>query len=288
MSSCTFSRLETLPPLESPLTYLSIATSHPDWDASTHNWPKHLLLQSETFQHLPALLSHLETGENFALSAKNGPDSLEISSSSLEMKLTLSEQTYSHNSYVGRYLKFIKHIPPKKSADIDVFYTATTSLDTRPKHSKDVSALIVKVFATCSVVLLLDEIPPFDLTEVSPLQQKSELTAHSDLSPLSLPQVSQDIAPDVYEYLCLLHLNGLPDTSNSHVQATNTYVVPTFNAEESATGPMWLHVTRNINPGVLKHLLETDGWVTAFARTEKENIVLMKTSSVKYIWHVQN
>lgn len=287
MASCTFRVLDQLPNLESQITHLSVASANPNWHETSKFENLHIL-ENVTFSQLPELLTYLQPTKSCNLTAEINGNIFTFASKTQKFSIRLTDHAYSHNAYVGRYLKFRKHVPLKKSADLDIFYEANAILDPQQKYYKDFTALILNNFGVCSVTLLLSEIPPFPLTEIKPDLLKIEIAPYSDLNPLGVSGIPTDDSQDFYEYLCLLHLNGLPDLSNSHVVATNIYQPPRVEAKFAANEKLYLHVTRNVHPGILERLIETEGWVSASARTANENILLFKTSSVIYIWHVQN
>lgn len=290
MTSYSFSILETLPTIHEPLTYLSVSAADPAW-LQNQNWPAHCYYKQNGFDQLPLLLTHLQSSGNFSLCAENDNNKLVYTYSSSQLSLKLTESTYSHNSYVGRYLRFIKHIPPKYSPDLDTFYTASVSLDANTKYFKDFNVLLARVFSVCSICLLLDNEVPFPLTKVIASHLSTSIASYSDLSPLLTTEIQSGDSHEFYEYLCLLHLNGLPDYENSHVQATTRYEIPPVTSplnSENNLESLYLHFTENINPSALESLVSSEGWVSAFARSDTHNIVLMRTPEGIYIWHVHS
>lgn len=286
MGSCTFRVLDELPSLSSQISYLSVASADPNWHENLKYGNLHIL-ENDTFSKLPELLTYLQTTKSCDLTAENNGSVLKFASKTQKFSLRLTDQAYSHNAYVGRYLKFRKHVPLKKSADLDIFYDANAILDPQQRYFKDFNALVLSLFGVCSVTLLLSEIPPFPLTDTKPEHLKFKIAPYSDLNPLGVSEITTDNSQDFYEYLCLLHLNGLPDLSDSLVVATNMYQPPA-EGKFANNEKLNLYVTRNAHPGILEVLIKTDGWVSAIARIVNESILLFKTSSVIYIWHVQN
>lgn len=288
MASYKFSVLDTLPSINEPLTQLSALSADPEWQQK-QNWPSHYYYCQDGFEQLPELLTHLQTEGNFCLSANINKNKL-VYTSGPQLTLSLTDSTYSHNSYVGRYLRFIKVVPPKYGPDLDTFYTASVSLDANAKYYKDFTVLLARVFPACSICLLLDTEVPFPLTRVSSSFLTTTVASHSDLSPLTTSEIPSEYSRDFYEYLCLLHLNGLPDYSNSHVGATTIYEVPTTTNENSGAEheSLHLHITKNINPSAMKSLVLSEGWISAFARSTNYNIVLLNTPSGIYMWEIHN
>lgn len=285
MASYSFSILETLPSIHEPLKYLSISSEDPSFHQQIQNWPASYYYKETEFTQLPQLLTHLQDSQNYNLRVELHQNKLIYTSGVTNLTLTLSENTYAHNSYVGRYLRFIKHVPPKYGPNLDTFYTATVSLSTNTKYYKDLSVLLAKVFAVCTVSLLLAHEVPFPLGIVQPKYLSTQVSSHSDLRALSVKQISSDDAHDFYEYLCLLHLDGLPDYNNSHVQATTMYEIPEVTFEKDIR-ELHLLVTRDINPSVLTLLISSEGWISVFARSESQNIVLLRTASGIYMWSI--
>lgn len=290
MASYTFSILETLPSIHEPLKYLSVSSANPTWQQN-QNWPAHCYYHENGSDQLQLLLTHLQSSGNFSLCAENDNDKLVYTSESPQLTLTLKEATYSHNAYLGRYLRFTKHIPPKYSPDLETFYTASVSLDANTKYFKDFNVLLARVFSVCSICLLLDNEVPFPLTKVIASYLSTSIASHSEVCPLSTTEILSEDSHELYEYLCLLHLNGLPDYENSHVQATTRYEIPPVTApliSENDIESLYLQVTENINPSALKALVSSEGWVSAFVRSDNHNIVLMRTQKGIYIWHVHS
>lgn len=287
MPSYSFSALEALPLISEPVEVLSIASELSEWDEKFQTWPADHLYKENSFSELPTLLTYLQGVSDFSLTAESGHDKLKFTSTSDTLNLRLSESSFFHNAYVSRYLKFSKEVPAKSSPLLDTFYVASASLEPKSKYFKDLSVLVTKVFSTCSISLLLKIEPPFQLTKVTTAYLKNEVATHSNLSPLQLTEIPPDESFEFYEYLCLLHMNSLPDTNNSHVQASSMYEFP-GSEEEIIFNSLWLHVAKNVCPSVFESLISTDGWVTAFAKTENHNLVLKRTSKGFYIWHIHN
>lgn len=209
-----------------------------------------------------------------------------MTSSSPEFQLKLTENVYFHNSYVARYLHFQKLTPPKNSVEIDTFYVAKGSLGTASKYSKDVSVLLAKVFVQCSLCLLLDKEPKFPLTKLEPKSSKVQVATYSDLFPLNLTEIPSEDAFDLYEYLCLLHMNSIPDPSDERTRVCNMYEVPKGESEVENQGELWLHNVTNTTPNALRHLVSSEHWISVFARTKNHNIVIKRATNGNYIWHV--
>lgn len=288
MTQYSFLKLVSLPNIADPIQYLSVCSESQEWSSHFNNWSPHHYYRDAHFSQLPNLLQHLSTSSRFQLSAENDGNSLKYSSDLKNLDLSLNESAFFHNSYVSRYLKFSKQVPAKSSPQIETLYLASASLDANTKYHKDLSVLLRKVFETCSIVLISEDEVPFELAKVAPKFLKLQVAGHSDLKPLQASEISSDDSFDFYEYLCLLHMNSLPDMTNSHVQASSMYESPQCEAGDNKeiTTPLWLHVAEELPPNILDFIVSTDGWTSIFVKTETSNLVVKRSAPLHYIWHI--
>lgn len=230
----------------------------------------------------------------YSVSATKGTNSLKFASSSRNViSLSLCEHTFFHLAYVGRYARFTKDIPAKGSPGLETTYNAELDMsDTTQRYYKDVVALVSAVFDDAELSVLVDydldlsALQQLQLQRVDPVATSTCISTHSDLSPLGSKHIGPDLEFDFYEYLCLLHLNALPNLADSHVQNTTMYSIPETDSTALST-PLHLHSVSDVGPAVFYDLVNAGLSVSVLARTGSKHYVTFNTGTIIYFWQFE-
>lgn len=292
--NCSFGKDELPDLVYLPLKTLSVIST----DSGISDTLRSFLDQSYYYEgyssDILALVNALETTEAtfYSIKATAGENVFEWTSNNPETySLKLSEQTYSHHAYIGRYLRFQKHIPAKGSAVYGTTFSCRANRS-QEKYSKDLICLIGSVFCEASVVVLTDG-PSEELAKLcsswvqkEPLLETVEISSHTDLSPLTANTIDLDDIVSFYEYLALLHHNAYPDYSNSHVAATNSYQLELKGGDIKVPLKLYLVSVSDINPHVLHSLLRCETCLSTHATTGLESFLSLYNGEHLFTWKV--
>lgn len=285
-----FTELQQIKPLYNNVDYLSVISSCPDTLSHLQRISEQLYLyRSDNSNQVGDLIEYISRADckHFAVETKTDNDSLIINSEEKDLvQLDLSEHTLFQNNYATRYMRFSKVVPAKSSPDYGTRYRCKVKMDPNTKYHKDLSHLILKAFTNARIQVLLDQELPFGLERVWPKYKEIELSPNSNIKPLSYERIDPESSMEYYEYFCMLHINGFPDRSNDHVKLTSMYEGPQEAVtEEKYRFPLYLTVASDINPLALNILANKDGWVSLFAKTKDQNVLITKSQN-PYMWRV--
>lgn len=229
----------------------------------------------------------------FAVSASNRDNKLEWSSRDpTSYQITLTEHSFSHNSFMGRHLPFKKAIPPKGSSKVDTRYHATVKRS-EERYSKDVNAAVAALFENSSVSILTDialELGPM----TKELQRKvgqittTEFSHFTDVSPLTMSTISDEDQEEFSEYLGLLHLNSYPNLDDSHVSATTSYSHGLPAGDREVPLKLSLRSVSSPSPLLLSHLLKSPTCLSIQATTENRSFLSYYSGTALYTWEMVN
>lgn len=243
--------------------------------------------KSSTYSDLQELLQTVQKASSFvSLEASQNGNSLRyLSSDPKHIHLKVTEPSFFHNAYIGRYLHFTKVVPAKSSSQIEVFYTATAELEQGRKYGQDLAEFLKTQFSNVDLWVVLETKIPHMEPQKHPLMSLS-LRSDSNLSPLRCTSVNAEDSHDMYEYLCLLHMNQVPLTQeNEHIRITSMYEVPVFESENVGhVSHQLLHRCENLNPAAYYNLLGQDDWCSMFAKSKSHNSVALKTPTGVFLW----
>lgn len=273
--------------IEEPLEFLSVLADSSFPDHFSQLIEKSHYYSSPNFQQLFDLLQeHHKEGFRFSLLASQNGNSLRFSSSDQKVKLKVTEPTFFHNSYVGRYLHFSKKVPAKKSPDIETFYTATAAL-TGEQYEQDLLEFIRREFTDVEMYVLLEKALEYGLQTHTVELETLPLSTGSNTSPLGTQEVNQENALELYEYLCLLHMNRVLEKETEHAKITSIYEVPGFGLNESL-GDVYFYCCKNLDPTTFYRLLEGNKWKSIFAQSREHNMVALHNQHGSYLWQADS
>ncbi|GEQ69552.1 hypothetical protein JCM33374_g3224 [Metschnikowia sp. JCM 33374] len=301
----TFS-VNTLPEfVAEPIKYLSVVTN----SQTLENVVAGLLQQSHVYKGtginnvLEIVQSTIKSGAPYyVLEFTSDRNKLRIDSSSPKsVSLVLDDHTYNHHSYAGRYLRFTKCLPAKGSKDYIIYHKATANWGPE-KYEKDLTALVAEVFTGADMTLLTTCGPPniapggslTDLHEkASPsstalyLPEDAKVSAETTAdSPSGITDtLPSDVSQELYEYLSLVHLNALPDFTNSHVRATSLYEIPdtVVKLPVSLSSASLVTIT-DVNPVVFYDLASNPDCLSIQATTETGSFLTVNSGDVTWNW----
>ncbi|WPK25964.1 hypothetical protein PUMCH_003306 [Australozyma saopauloensis] len=277
-----------------PLKTLSVIHTDPslssDLSAASENAFYYKCIANDVFGIFKAIEQSKATF--FSVALVDGDNKLTWNSQEADIfSISLSQHAYSHNAYVGRYLKFTKQIAPKGSPQYGTRFEALAKRE-GAKYSKDVHAMIEAVFPGSEVCVLTDrplndfETESVTFQEVRTSVKTVEISAHTDLSPLASSTVSDEESYKFLEYLSLLHLNAYPDLSNSHVAATNSYEPELSSGDKMKNEIYYLTYLSAANPLILSSMLQNTKCLSVQGTTETKSITSLYTTENLYTWEV--
>lgn len=281
-------------PIYEPISSLSFITQDP----SFHNEVQEALEQNFYYTCLCndvlGLLNDIENSPAsfFALRAIQGNNKIEWSSNGSDhYHLQLSEYSFSHHHYVGRYLRFIKRSAGKGSPEHGTTLSASVKRS-EEKYTKDVEAVLASLFSEAEVMVLSDT-PLEGLTKSGRVWKRIncqiknyKILSHTDLSPFTVNEILSDDLEDFYEYLSLLHFNGYPYFKDSHVAATTSYLHSIEGGNKAEPGELYLISLTQISPIVLFKLIQKELCLTAQATTKDISILSYYNGAHLYTWKV--
>lgn len=254
-----------------PLRYVSVIG-----DKSISNKMKEIL-ETPQFWTLvdfdtSALISSITQYPRVSFKATEGMNSISWDGEKLQFKIT------EHAFFLARRflhtLKFKKSLPAKSSPDYYVFYTCETGIQS--EFNAEIQKLAGLYFSSLRIELILEAALPFQLEAVYPAYKESEL------SPYSKVLTKVEDPDEFYEYLCLLHVNGVPDSADDHMTAVNSYVIP---EGPSLDKPMMLMTLADVSPLQLPALLTLD-FKSILVNTRTSCYAQMRTDNDVYEWHI--
>lgn len=276
-----------------PLLSLSIITKDHDYFDEIGEVEQNYF----TFQCGDVLNLLQEIGDSaasfFVLEATQGNNTIEFTSEDrVHFKLQLSEYSYSHHHYVGRYLKFIKKIAAKGSTEYGTTFSASVKMS-KEKYTKDVEALVASLFSDAEVTLLSD-VPLEKVVHgrgrnwkrANSQIKKCEILSATNLTPLTVDEVTPDDLEDFYEYLSILHFNAYPSLENSFVAATTSYMYSIEEGTRVAPEKLFLISLSNISPDLLHEILHKEHCLSVQATTENSSFLSYYSGEHLYTWEV--
>lgn len=225
----------------------------------------------------------------YFLKAVQGDNTITWSSEDPESYIIqLTDQSFSHHAYVGRYLRFSQQIAGKGSLRYGKKFSALVQRSTE-KYTKDVKAVISDVLTNASVTIFSDkaiqaEVPAL-LERVEGKIEKHVISLFSDLRPMSMA-VLRDELTDFYEYLALLHFNSYPQLNNSHVAATTTYRNP-LPGGEKIIEKLYLTSVSDVSPLLFGMMAADPKCLSAQATLQTESQLSFYNGKNLYSWRVR-
>lgn len=225
--------------------------------------------------------------------ASNGTNSISWRTSSSSFDLRLNDFTMSHNSFASRYIEFKRHKPAKGSVEIDAFHTATVT-PTNSNAKIDFDALLIKVFASSEVTVLLNtELPqltPLGFVNVHEETAKSalEVSLAARCRPALLFEASHPISEELDslpEFISLMHMNAVPDMSNSYVSNSCMFEYPEYLSNYLfSEDPYSVTVLLNVHPAVYNALLQSSECLSLIAKNGDQSVTTLKQKQNVYSW----
>lgn len=229
----------------------------------------------------------------YSVRAAKGLNELSFSSTSPNIiSIRLKEHTFFTNSYVGRHIKFKKIVPFKGSNELITYFEAKVDIS-HHLHELALRKLAEAEFSACNVILLCDTDISKELPEkFFDLHKNKSFYAHSLLPLPNIPTVNNSISDmdsdesdDLYEFLSLVHLNAVPDQTNSHVRATNMWELPQPNFLANLAGvPLHSFSISNVNP-ILIHRIASMSEVLSIQMVTEESTHLLLRNNRIYTWN---
>lgn len=218
-----------------------------------------------------ALISSITQYPRISFSATEGMNTLSWDGEILKFKIT--EHAFFSVRRFLHTLKFKKIVPAKSSPNYYVFYTCESQL--LGGLIPEIQKLAGVYFSSLNIEVILEAALPFLLEAAYPSYKESQLSAFSKV----LTKIED---PDeFYEYLCLLHVNGFPDSADDHVAAVNSYVIP---EGPSLNKPLMLMSLAGVSPLQLLALLKLD-FSSILVNTRTSSYAQLRTEEDVYEWH---
>lgn len=269
-----------------PLSFISVLSSSKDIGPLEDT----CYYRSANFSDVLELFAQLSKSSSYySVEATANGNKLTFSSQSEHLILSLREHTFFHHSYAGRYTRFTKDIPPKGSPGLEVRYNAEITMDPSLQHYRDIVALITSEFSGARVTVIAESSSDLggllkQLEHRKPSSTITPIAPHSDLSSL-VKDVPPGCERELYEYLCLLHLNALPNMDDSHTRATNTYECPEA-ADVFDVDALYLHTFSDASPQLFYQLLNNQSALSVLGRTDRAHWMSYNGANNVYFWSV--
>ncbi|KAF5210729.1 hypothetical protein E0198_003613 [Clavispora lusitaniae] len=285
-----FTEKGEIEPLYERIEYLSLISESPDIKTVVENISgQYFVYRRNDFQQIWKLVKYITDSDSkhYSIEAASGTDILSCRSQDGHISLNISQSTILQNNYVTRYLKFTKTIPAKSSLHHETRYHCRVNVDEKAKWNKDLVTFISQTFSKCKVEILSDIELPFELERIRPTFIQKQIASHSNLSPLNYAEINNELSVDMYEYLCLLHVDGLPNRSDEHVKLTNMYEIPQVPLlrENPGFSTLYLTVAADVNPSIVSALSANTHVLSFFARTRTHNFMVLQSRN-SYLWKV--
>lgn len=282
--------------LTEPLDFVSVL-SHSDNLHSTILQEKSHYITCKGVSALASLVSTLENlhPPYFCAVATDKDNSLRWDSRQPKtFKLKLHEHTFNHNAYVGRYIDFKTRKPLPSAPELSTFFEATVTYEQIQTH-RDLLLTIENAFRTASVTIVSDiplaeALAPFGSVEnksgsLESLFRMRQLSARSCL-PTSVDSalLQEDMGQELYEYLCLCHMNAVPNSKDSHVRASVMYMHPDYIKTETA---LWFQYSfLNVSPTVFYNLAKNKKVISILTKAANESVLTFSLDEL-YTWHTK-